>query len=73
MRIKELQAVLDILRRVLARPELGPVSRGDLLKAERELKKLRRSGKLDRRRIFRATKLIAEALCDSFDDDSSER
>ena len=68
MRVKELQAVLDILRRVLSRQELRPDLRKDLLKAERELKKLRSAGKLDKRRVFRATKLIAEALRELLDD-----
>jgi len=68
MKNKDLVAVLALLRRVRNMPDLRPVQRKDLLKAERELKKLARSGKLDKRQLFWTTRLISEALVEAHED-----
>lgn len=62
MRHKELTAALDCLTRVLADPRVELTYRENLLKGRRELEKIRRSGKLDRNRVFLAVKLISESL-----------
>jgi hypothetical protein len=62
MRSKDLTATIRSLRRVLADPRLVHTQRERLRKSEKELEKLRRSGKLDRQRLFLATSLITDML-----------
>lgn len=62
MKNKELTATLAHLRRLLADPRLETAYREKLRKGTWELEKIRQSGKLDPRRIFRATSLIASTL-----------
>lgn len=61
---KYLTAALAALGRVLADPRVGFAHRSRLLKAKRELEKIRQAGKLDRDKVFRATELIATVLCE---------
>ena len=62
MRIRTLSLTLAYLKRVLADPELESGHREVLTKALRELEVVRRSGKLDRRRVFRAVEMISATL-----------
>jgi hypothetical protein len=62
MRSKDLTATIRSLRRVLADPRLVHTQREKLRKSERELEKLRRSGRIDRSKLFLATSLITDAL-----------
>jgi hypothetical protein len=62
MRVKVLTATLAYLQRALADPRLEPAQREKLRKGAKELERLRRSGKLDRSRVFRATMLISSTL-----------
>ena len=68
MNTKALNAALVHLRRVLSDPRLQPAQREVLRKAERELKRIRQSGKLDRDRLFRGTADIASVLLTLLDD-----
>lgn len=68
MNTKALNAALEHLRRVMYAPRLQPAQREVLKKAERELKRIRQSGKLDRDRLFRATADIASVLLTLLDD-----
>jgi len=68
MKSKELTATLGYLRRVLADPRLETAHREKLQKGQRELEKIRRSGKLDHQKVFRATSLISSALVDMLTD-----
>ena len=69
MKVKDLTATLACLRLVLADPRLDDARREKLLKGKRELEGVQRSGKLNRSKVFRATRLIAstfaEVLADS--------
>lgn len=62
MRSTELTAALAGLQRVLADPRVGPVHEERLQKGKKELEKIRRSGKIDHRRLFRIVSLITETL-----------
>lgn len=64
-KVKGLTETLARLERVCSDPRLGPSHREDLRKAKRELKQILRSGKLDRRQIFRVTALITAALAEA--------
>lgn len=59
---KELTAVLAKLQRLLAEPGLEPAHQEWLRKGRRELKIVKRSGKLDQARVFRAIDMITSAL-----------
>lgn len=62
MKNKELTATLVYLKRLLADPRLDAACREKLRKGQRELEEVKRSGKLDRRKVFRATSLITSTL-----------
>lgn len=57
----DLSSVLAALRRAREDPRMQHV-RNDLRKAQREFEVLARSGKLDKRRLFRAAKMVSDAL-----------
>jgi len=67
MKVKELTVTLAYLQRVLTDPRLEPAHRERLRKGRRELERLRRSGKLDRK-VFRATELITATLVEVLSD-----
>jgi hypothetical protein len=64
MRNKELNASLAALRRILADPRLGTAHLAALRKGQRELESIRKSGKLDQRKVFRAVSLISSTLAE---------
>lgn len=68
MRNKELTAALAALQRVLADPRLEPAHREKLRKGKRELEKIRRSGKLDHNKVFRAVSLLSSTLVERLAD-----
>lgn len=57
-----LSFVLATLKRVRKDPRMEHVHRENLRKAQREFEVLGRSGKLDKDRLFRASKLLCDAL-----------
>lgn len=57
-----LSFVLATLKRVRKDPRMEHVHREHLRKAQREFEILGRSGKLDKDRLFRAAKLLCDAL-----------
>lgn len=65
MTVKGLTETLTALERVLSDPRPGPAHREGLKKAKRELRRISRSGKLDRRQVFRVTALISATLCEA--------
>ena len=73
MQYKELSAVRRLITKVLVSPRISQGQRDELLKAKRELDKIARSGKLDRRRIFRVTKTITEILSEILNCDDAIR
>ncbi|TAK81426.1 MAG: hypothetical protein EPO20_25360 [Betaproteobacteria bacterium] len=62
MKHEELKEALRLLAKVLTDPKLGPDQGQRLQRAKRELEVVGRSGKLDRERVFRAVRNIAEIL-----------
>ena len=68
-----LTAARRMITKVLAKPGLRPDQRDRLQRAKRELKKIAQSGKLDRRRIFRATESIAAVLLEVIETDDVVR
>jgi hypothetical protein len=68
MKSRELTATIAILRRLLADPRLETAYRENLRKGLRELEDIRRSGKLDRKKVFRAISLISSTLVEMLPD-----
>lgn len=64
MKDKKLTATIANLQRVLADPELKPWQQERLRKGLRELKKFKRQGRLDPRKVFLVTDLLASTLFD---------
>jgi hypothetical protein len=64
MTVKEEVAkeALRLITKVLNDPRLQPDDGDQLRKAQRELVAVARSGKLERRRLFRAVKIISQIL-----------
>ncbi len=56
------EPVFRLISKVLTDPRIGPDLRDRLQKARRELEKVARSGKVDRRQVFRAVELVATVL-----------
>ena len=62
MRCRELDEAIAAVRRVVASRNQGDIHLADLRTALRELEAVKRGGKLDRRRIGRAVKLVCTVL-----------
>jgi hypothetical protein len=60
--VTDMKQALRLLTKVLTHPRLGPDQGERLQRAKRELEAVARSGKLDRERVFRAVRNIAEVL-----------
>jgi hypothetical protein len=67
----ELKETLRLINKVLLNPSVGPGEKDHLLKAKRELQEVARSGKLHRRKLYRAVNLIAVTLQGVVDDKAS--
>lgn len=59
---KYLSDALALLQRVQKDPRMGSVHQERLRKAHCELRALERSGKLDKRRVGRVTKMLCDTL-----------
>jgi hypothetical protein len=61
---QELKEASRAISVVLNDPRVGQDQRDQLLKARRELERIARSGKVDKRRIYRIAEIIAKVLED---------
>lgn len=62
MAMKELKEVTRMITKLLTDPRVDVGQRDQLRSARRELAKLAKSGKLERRRVFLAVKKISRVL-----------
>lgn len=62
MKYEALEETLRLVTKVLNDPRVEPGQRDQLERAKRELMAIARSGKLERQRIFRATRIVALVL-----------
>lgn len=62
MKKEEAKEALRLITNVLNNPRLQPNDGDQLRKAQRELMVMARSGRLERRRLFRAVKIISQIL-----------
>lgn len=62
MKTEEANEALRLIAKVLSDPRLKPNDGDQLRKAQRELEVMARSGKLERRRLFRVVKIISQIL-----------
>lgn len=65
MKVKGLTETIANLERIASDPTLEPAHSEELRAAKRELQRIKRSGKLDRRQVFRVTALISATLCEA--------
>jgi hypothetical protein len=73
MKSEELKEALRLIAIVSSDPRLGPDGGYRLRKAARELEIVERSGKLERRRLFRAVKIVTEVLRDIVQGDADQK
>ena len=66
MRSKELDVAIALVTRMVTSWGSESVHEGQLRQALRELKALRKGGKIDRERVFMVAKLLSEVLHDRF-------
>jgi len=71
MKDVELQDALRLITKVLNNSRVGPTQGDRLLKAKRELETVARSGKFERPRVFRATKIVATVLLELIEQDAA--
>ena len=62
MRNEDAKQALRLITRVLTDPRLKPNDRDQLRKARRELMLMARSGKIERRKLFRPVRIICQML-----------
>ncbi|HKS74958.1 MAG TPA: hypothetical protein VJQ82_17255 [Terriglobales bacterium] len=62
MRDEDAKEALRLITNVLNDPRLKPHDGDQLRKAQRELMVLARSGKVERRKLFRAVRIISQIL-----------
>ena len=62
MRKRDAKLALRLISDVLSNPRLKPDDGDQLRKAQRELEILARSGKIERRKLFRAIRIISLIL-----------
>jgi len=67
----ELKEALRLIGKVQTDPRVGPGERDRLHRARRELEKMARSGKLDRKKLFLAIEIIVAILKDAIEDRAS--
>lgn len=66
---KEIDTILARLRRILCSPKLQPEQIDAVNKSIKEFVQIRQSGKLDRRKVFRATARVSTVLLELCDED----
>jgi hypothetical protein len=59
---KDAKLALRMIPKVLSNPRLEPDDRDQLRKAQRELRLMARSGKIERRKLFRVVRIISQIL-----------
>lgn len=64
MKREEAKEALRLIAEVLNHPRLKPNDGDQLRQAQRELRVLARSGKLDRRKLFRVVRIVSRILRD---------
>lgn len=62
MRSEDAKQALRLITNVLNDPRLKPDDSDRLRKARRELRTMARSGKVDRRKLFRAVRIMSQIL-----------
>ncbi len=62
MRNEDAKLALRLITDVLSNPRLKPDDGDQLRKAQRELMGMARSGKIERRKLFRAVRIISQVL-----------
>lgn len=62
---KEIDVILAKLHAILRSPNLQPEQREEVKQSIKEFRQIRRSGKLDQGKLFRATARVAEVLLQS--------
>ncbi len=62
MRNEDAKQALRLITNVLTDPRLKPDDSDQLRKAQRELMLMARSGKIERRKLFRAVRIISQIL-----------
>lgn len=70
---KELKSVLRLITKVLTDPRVECGHRDRLLKAKRELEKLARSGKFERRKVFLAVEIVVTVLHEIVEKEATRR
>lgn len=60
MRNKEAKIALQLIAAMLSNPRLKPDDGDRLREAQRELRVLAKSGKMERRRLFRVVRIICQ-------------
>jgi hypothetical protein len=62
VRNEDAKLALRLISDVLSNPRLKPDDGDQLRKAQRELRLMARSGKIERRKLFRAIRIISQIL-----------
>lgn len=62
MRNEDTKLALRLIAEVLSNPRLKPDDGDQLRKAQRELMLMARSGKIERRKLFRVVRIISQIL-----------
>ena len=62
VRNQDAKEALRLITNVLKNPRLKPDDGDQLLKAQRELMRMARSGKTERRKLFRSIRIISQIL-----------
>jgi len=62
MKIEDAKEVLRLITKALSNPRLRSDHRDQLRKAQREIEAMARSGNLERRKLFRAVRIICQIL-----------
>lgn len=62
MRNEDAKEALRLIAEVLNNPRLKPDDSDQLRKAKRELMAMARSGKIDRRKLFRTVRMVCQVL-----------
>jgi hypothetical protein len=62
MKIDDAKEVLRLITKVLSNPRLRSDDGDQLRKAQREIEAMARSGNIERRKLFRAVRIICQIL-----------
>lgn len=73
MKSEALKQTLRLITKVFTNPRVGPDQRDQLQRAKRELEAVARSGKVDERKIYRATEIVATVLLQIVECEATQR